>query len=281
MWHKIRETWSHADWFSAFPRWSGGYLQMMQDPLMQRLNDRGPLSLFAKELRANNGRFYLSAPFALFSILIMPLAILCDASPFVQILIILWNFGFIMNQVLTMLGLMASLEATGFSKSSALGGVGVAACAASWLSLSPLHSAVVVLIGSLAGGFLIGLGRWLLDRGRDIIMFGSQLVIHTLGQVVRQSLEFVLSGSVASDARSVNIAFRAWAGRREDRPWVRYGNLVNLRSVVWIVGLLSVALNLFALSKLDFQNVVLLLPSLLFSVSCLLGSIPPIAPAGQ
>ena len=271
MWHKIRETWSHADWFSAFPRWSGGYLQMMQDPLMQRLNDRGPLSLFAKELRANNGRFYLSAPFALFSILIMPLAILCDASPFVQILIILWNFGFIMNQVLTMLGLMASLEATGFSKSNALGGVGVAACAASWLSLSPLHSAVVVLIGSLAGGFLIGLGRWLLDRGRDIIMFGPQLVIHTLGQVVRQSLEFVLSGSVASDARSVNIAFRAWAGPREDRPWARYGNLVNLRSVVWIVGLLSVALNLFALSKLDFQNVVLLLPSLLFSVSCLLG----------
>src|SRR5205823_1827946 len=61
IWHKIRETWSHAEWFSAFPRWSGGYLQMMLDPIMQRINDDGPLSVFAKEVRANSGRFFLSA----------------------------------------------------------------------------------------------------------------------------------------------------------------------------------------------------------------------------
>ncbi len=61
LWHKIRETWSHSDWFTAFPRWSGGYLQMLQDPLMQRINDEGPMSVFAKELRANNGRFFLIA----------------------------------------------------------------------------------------------------------------------------------------------------------------------------------------------------------------------------
>jgi hypothetical protein len=41
--------------------------------------------------------------------------------------------------------------------------------------------------------------------------------------------------------------------------------------VVWGVGLLALILNLFALSHLDFLNVLLLLPSLMFSVSTLLG----------
>jgi len=87
LWHKLRESWSHAEWFSAFPRWSGGYLQMMLDPMMQRINDEGPLPVFAKEIRASGGRFFLSAPSALLSILAMPLAIIWDVSPFVQILI--------------------------------------------------------------------------------------------------------------------------------------------------------------------------------------------------
>jgi hypothetical protein len=272
MWHKIRETWSHADWFSAFPRWSGGYLQMMQDPLMQRISDNGPLSVFAKEVRANNGRFFLCAPFALLSILIMPLAIILDASPFVQILIVLWNAGFIMNQVLTSLGLVATLEATGFSRLSGLLG---AAAAAGWSlaggALSIAACALAMVLGFVAGGFLAGLGCWLYNRGRDIILFGPQLVIFALGQLVRQSLEFALSGAAAGDAKGVNIAFRSWVGPREDRPLLGYSHPLNLRSVVWVVGGLSVALNLIALSNLDFLNVVLLLPSLLFGVSCLAG----------
>ena len=72
MWHKIRETWSHAEWLSAFPRWSGGFVQMMHDPIMQQINDFGPLSIFAKEVRANSGRYFLTALFALASILLMP-----------------------------------------------------------------------------------------------------------------------------------------------------------------------------------------------------------------
>ena len=67
------------------------------------------------------------------------------------------------------------------------------------------------------------------------------------------------------------MAFRAWAGPREDRPAEGYANIVNLRSVVWGVGLGSMALNLIALTQLDFFNVLLLLPSLLFSVSTLIG----------
>jgi len=90
-WHKIRETWSHAEWLASFPRWSGGYLQMMHDPIMQRINDFGSSSVFAKEIRANSGRNFLTAPFALLNILLMPLAILLDLAPFVQILVVLWK----------------------------------------------------------------------------------------------------------------------------------------------------------------------------------------------
>ena len=64
---------------------------MMLDPMMQKISDYGPASVFAKELRACGGRFFLGAPAALLSILLMPLAIICDLSPFVQILILLWN----------------------------------------------------------------------------------------------------------------------------------------------------------------------------------------------
>jgi hypothetical protein len=129
----------------------------------------------------------------------------------------------------------------------------------------------LLVLGFLSGGFAMGAGRWLYYRGRDVVIFGPQLVIHTLGQIVRQSLEFVLSGAAANDAKAVNMAFRTWAGPREDRPLDQYQNLVNLRTVVWGVGLGSLLLNLFALANLDFLNVLLLLPSLMFSVSTLIG----------
>lgn len=270
-WHKLRETWSHAEWFSAFTRWSGGFLQMMHDPMMQRVNDDGPLSPLAKELRANNGRFYLSAPFAMLNILLMPLAIILGVSPFIQILVVLWNFGFVLNQVLTLHGLVASLEATGFYRGMALAGAALASALSAALPGWNPWAPALIAGGFMAGGFAPGLGRWLYDRGRDILLFGPQLVIHALGQFVRQSLEFVLSGASANDAKAVNIAFRAWAGPREDRPFEGYANLVNLRTVVWVVGVASLLLNLVSLSQLDFLNVVLLLPSLLFSVSVLLG----------
>ncbi len=271
MWHKLRECWSHAEWLSAFPRWSGGYLQMMLDPIMQRINDGGPLSVFAKEIRASGGRFFLSAPFALLSILLMPLAIICDISPFVQILVLLWNLGLVMNQVLTALGLVACLEGTGFNRLTAFAGAGAAAILGQEVPAFNSFTLPLVVAGFLAGGFCLGLGRWLYYRGRDVMLFGPQLVIHALGQVVRQSLEFVLSGASANDAKAVNMAFRTWVGPREDRPFETYQNFVNLRTVVWGVGLGSLLLNLFALANLDFLNVLLLLPSLMFSVSALVG----------
>jgi hypothetical protein len=271
LWHKIRETWSHAEWLAAFPRWAGGYFQMMLDPLMQQINDFGPFPVFAKEIRASGGRFFLGAPFALLSILLMPLAIIWDFSPFVQVLILLWNLGLVMNQVLTALGLVACLESTGFSRGMALAGATAAALLSRKVPALGPYGPAFMILGFLGGGFAMGLGRWLYYRGRDMVLFGPQLVIHVLGQVVRQSLEFVVSGASANDAQGVNMAFRAWVGPREDRPWLGYPNPINLRTVVWGVGLMSLLLNLFAAAHLDFLNVLLLLPSLMFSVSTLVG----------
>lgn len=271
IWHKIRETWSHSEWLASFPRWSGGYLQMMHDPIMQRVNDFGAVSVFAKEVRANSGRNFLSAPFALLNILFMPLAIMLDITPFIQILIVLWNFGFIMNQILTVHGLIAYLESSGFYRVPALAGVALAGVLS--LSQPVLQPFAPGLIAGafVAGGFFVGLSRWLYTRLRDMLLFGPQLVLHALGQVLRQTLEFTVSGASPQDARGVNMAFRAWAGPREDRPWEGYPQLINLKTVIWLVGLLSVILNLFALANLDMLNVLLLLPSLLFSASALLG----------
>jgi hypothetical protein len=271
IWHKIRETWSHSEWLASFPRWSGGYLQMMHDPIMQRVNDFGASSVFAKEVRAHSGRNFLSAPFALFNILFMPLAIMLDITPFIQILVVLWNFGFVMNQILTVHGLNTYLESSGFYRVPAFIGAGLAGA---WCWFSPAvqpFAPGLIVAGFLVGGFFVGLSRWLYTRMRDMLLFGPQLVLHALGQVVRQTLEFTVSGASPQDARGVNMAFRTWAGPREDRPWEGYLQFINLKTVIWGVGLLSVVLNLFALANLDMLNVLLLLPSLLFSASALLG----------
>jgi len=270
-WHKIRESWSHAEWLASFPRWSGGYLQMMQDGLMQRINDFGPLSIFARELRASSGRAYLTAPFALFNILFLPLAILLDVTPFVQILIVLWNFGFVMNQVLTLHGLNAYLEGAGFSRLGALTGIAFSGLAIAGMAGLQPYAAGLVLLSTFIGGYWSGMSRWAYTRLRDILLFGPQLILHGLGQIMRQTIEFVMSGAAATDAQRVNMAYRAWAGPREDQPLARYPHFINLRTVVWWIGLPSVALNLLALSNLDMFNVVLLLPSLLFSTSVLAG----------
>jgi hypothetical protein len=279
MWHKIRETWSHAEWLASFPRWAGGYIQMLHDPLMQRITDFGPQTVFAREIRSQSGRMFFSAPVALLHILSMPLAILLDLTPFVQILLVLWNLGFIFNQVLTVHGLNSYLEGAGFNRVCAILG-GIAAAVGCWLSSAAQPFAPgIILLSFLAGGFFVGLSRWLSTRFRDMLLFGPQLVLHTLGQLVRLSLEFTVSGASPEDAKSVNMAFRSWVGPREDRPLDRFPNFLNMRTIVWLIGVPYFALGLLALYHLDLLNVLLLFPLLCFSVSVVAGPFllkPPI-----
>ncbi|HMC27291.1 MAG TPA: hypothetical protein VKM56_05785, partial [Verrucomicrobiae bacterium] len=191
--------------------------------------------------------------------------------PFVQILLLLWNFGFVMNQVLTINALNTYLESSGFyAIPAALGGAAAGFLCLKLANVQAFAPAFVIL-GALAGGFIVGWTRWLYTRVRDLLLFGPQLVLHALGQIIRQSLEFVVSGASPEDAKGVNMAFRAWAGPREDRPLERFSSAINLKTVIWFFGMTSLVLNLLALFNLDLLNVLLLLPSLLFTVSILAG----------
>ena len=271
-WHKLRETWSHAEWFTAFPRWSGGFLQMMFDPIMQRIADMGPLSVFAKEVRANGGRFFLSTPLALLNLCIMPLAIVLDVSPFIGILVILWHLGFLVNQSFAFHGLLVYLERAGFSKITAC--IGAFAAWSISTGGGPLLQActpALMVLGFLVGGYAASLGRWFYDRARDLLLFGPQLVAYAAAQILRQKMEFVTSGADSEDASGVNMNFRTTIGRSENKPNERYRSRINLINVVWGIGLLLFLLNLYAMQKLDFLNALLLLPALLFSVSVLIG----------
>ena len=94
-----------------------------------------------------------------------------------------------------------------------------------------------------------------------MMLFGPQLVIHTLGQFVRQSLEFVLSGGAAQDAHHVDLK----APLKK-----KYDNIVNIR-VMFYVGLALLFVNIWAVLGLDVLNVLLLFPSLIFNISVLIG----------
>jgi len=86
--------------------------------------------------------------------------------------------------------------------------------------------------------------------------------------MTRLNLEFASSGSGANDAMGVNMAYRT-IRPNELEPARAYASWISLRTVVWGVGLSAFVLNVLAMYKLDFLNVLLLLPSLLFSVSTL------------
>ncbi|MFA7114137.1 MAG: DUF6531 domain-containing protein, partial [Candidatus Omnitrophota bacterium] len=187
-WHKIRESYSHISWFSAYPRWSGGYIQARDDYLMQTIHDYGPMSVYSKDIRRNGGRFFLTVRFAFLNIAIMALAVIFDLSPFSGILLIFWVMSLIFNQILTLHGLNSYLEASGFNRIFALIGFVTAG-----LLSANIWFAVLCAIPS---GFIAGIGRWLSGRVRDTLLFSIQLLVYCLSQslFIRQTLEFLRSG---------------------------------------------------------------------------------------
>jgi hypothetical protein len=222
LWHKIRETWSHAEWLAAFPRWSGGYVQMMLDPLMQRINDAGPLSVFAKEIRANGGRFFLVRR--------RSLEHSADATgdhrgclAFVQILIRLWNLGLVMNQVLTALGFIACLEATGFNRLTGLVGVlGAGILVGTNTTLVPF-GLLSCWQAFWAAACFVWSGRWLYYRGRDLVLFGHNWSSTTLGQVVAtKSGVWFFRALRPTMPRPSILPSAAGLWPREDRPFDKY-----------------------------------------------------------
>ncbi|MBF0490321.1 MAG: MFS transporter, partial [Candidatus Omnitrophica bacterium] len=253
MWHKIRESASHYDWMSAFPRWAGGFPQKKMDPMMQKVFDYGRMNFFAKEIRDNGGRFFLSAPLALLFIVVMPFAVKLGVMPFVGINLIFAALGILFNQVQTLSGLLAYLEAHGFNRYTAA----LSGAMAAYLTGNP----AIAFIAFIAGGFALPFARWISTRPRDMIHFGTQLVIHVLGQIIRQPLVFVMSGALKMDAYSVDM--REYVNKA-------YADFLSIKSV-WRLGFVLFIADIIAISSLDMLNGLFLLPTLMFSVSLLLG----------
>ncbi len=266
-WHKIRETYAQHEWMAAFPRWSGGFPQLMMDKMMQKIQDYGPQSIFAKEIRDNGGRFFLTAPHGILFILLIPIAIKFGFLPFIGVNLVFAILGGMFNQVLTFNGLIAYLEAHEFYTKTAVVFALVAAAIVGIFGGDP----VSVYLAFLAGGFIIGLSRWLSNRPRDFLLFATQQMIHLLGQAARQSLKFTLSGADAED--SISVEMRKHVTRK-------YENFINMK-VIWGFGLLLFGLNLWALSGLDMLNVILLLPSLLFNLGLVIGMFVMKTPEGH
>ncbi|MCR4338069.1 MAG: hypothetical protein NUV91_09730, partial [Candidatus Omnitrophica bacterium] len=187
-WTKFREAYSHKEWMAAYPRWSGGSIQAGNDYLTQQLEDYGPRSFAAKEVRRNGGRFFWSARFGFFNIFMGIIAVVLNLSPFAGILVAFWAIGAVFNQVLTLHGLVAYMRGKGFNHLTALIGL----VAGFFLTGNVLWA---VLAGNL-GGFIVAAGAWLAGRVRDMHLFPPQLVIHTFAQepFMTQFLRFVLSG---------------------------------------------------------------------------------------
>ncbi|MFH2144505.1 MAG: hypothetical protein ABII75_00535 [Candidatus Omnitrophota bacterium] len=274
IWTKQRESWSHAAWCSAFPRWSGGFPQKVFDKTMQNISELGPLSVFAKEIRANSSRFFLTAPWALLGIVIYPLAILAGVSPFVGIMLVFWYTSLLFNQILTVHGLVHYLEGSGFTKWMAV----VGALLAYLFGLN----ASGIIIGYLIGGFIIGLGRWLFNRGTDALVFASQTVVHSLGQFIRQTLEFKLSGEGGKDPKGVDMRWRSTVGGNEDDPKGTFANFVNFRTVIRTLAFPLFVLYIVAIGwQLDFVNVLMLMPFIGFVIGLMVGPFTSSVPKGE
>ncbi|MBI3314693.1 MAG: hypothetical protein HYZ86_01950, partial [Candidatus Omnitrophica bacterium] len=177
LWFKFRESYALNEWELAPNRWSSGLAQTERDPLMQRINEYGPLSYFDREQRQSAADFYHITPYAFLSLFLTPLLILWGASPFVGVAIHLFALGFILNQILTLHSLAAAIRDSGFS------------------------------------GFL----RWFTTRARDIRLFAPRLALEAIGYFFglfgyQSTYRFLLSGAKGMRDERQPLS-KAWASQ--------------------------------------------------------------------
>lgn len=157
--HKMRESEHYSEWEAAPPRWSSGLLQSIESLLNQQANEFGPNSYFEKEARQTNADHYLLGPLVLFDLVMMPLSVVFDLSPFVGISLLFWVPGIVINQISTLNALLADVRHMGF-----------------WP----------------------GVGQWLSDRVSDSLLFSARTVRDALAQFfgyTGPTFEFKISGT--------------------------------------------------------------------------------------
>jgi len=261
--HKLRETESQRYWWGAFIRWSGGFLQKAKDLIMQRIHDYGPFSVFLKEVRRGAGRFFLSAPFALFNIALMALLVRYNLMPFIGINLAFWLIGIILNQILTAHGGIAYQKGAGFNYIAGyIPGMIVASIVLSWTGLDANTAFNLALplavIAFIISGFAVGTSRWLTTRFRDMIGLAMLQIVHVTGQFVRQTLEFVISGE---DKGETSI----WEMIKKPFTKDMQANFFTVRTAV-IVGVVLTLLNLMIIRDLTTLNLIMLFTTLMVDI---------------
>jgi hypothetical protein len=269
-WVKQRETYSLLAWFSAFPRWAGGFLQKMNSIIAQEIGELGPLSIFAKEVRAQNARFYTIARFAAIFIVLIPISSILGFSPFEGVLVKLLIIALFFNQVQTLNGLIFYLKSRGFNWIGAtIGAIGVSLVSFVFGFWHPS----LVYFGFFIGGFSKPISHWLQRRGIDFVRWPKQLVIHTLGQRLYQSLKFDLGGDSLNGFRDIDMSQAIKNGG---------ATFLNIRTAFIFWGLFLYALYMTAITfNLTILNVVLLYPFIIFSVGVMLGPFVTNVPKGD
>ncbi|RLF32343.1 MAG: hypothetical protein DRN07_05220, partial [Thermoplasmata archaeon] len=268
---KSRETWTLLACLAAWPRWAGGFFQKLMSPVMQQIVELGPFSIFAKEGRAHEARFYTSARLAALFIILMPISTIFGFSPFQGVVLKLAAMGIYFNQVLVLMGLVTFLKAQGFNRVSAIIGAGFG-LSVGWILWGSFNPALFYL-GFWLGGFIKGFSRWLYNRGLDSVRFPIQLIIHTLGQRLYQSIKFELGGDKTYDYRGRDIKSELRA---------KYPKFLNIRNIwLWY----GIGLYLLFLVSLTFQsiftNVLLLFPFLMVPTGILVGLFVSNVPKGK
>ncbi|RKY86547.1 hypothetical protein DRQ11_08245, partial [candidate division KSB1 bacterium] len=226
LWRKMRETWSHADWFSAFIRWSGGTPQLMSDKDVQETQDLSPLFVDAREVRAQKGKFFTLAKEVLNFIWLLPISSILGFCPFEGMDILLIITGIVLNRVLTFFGLVSDLDRCGFNKVSAIiGSLGTILFSCFFLHL-PFSLPIIMksaIVGMFLGGFIVGLKTWFKNVIKHSVLFILQPVIHDEGQIERQTLRFSISGASDKDREGVEIRERIPANKFFFRAFWIYG----------------------------------------------------------
>jgi hypothetical protein len=201
LWHKKRETYSVWSWISAMPRWAGGALQKMFDKTMQSIFEFGPLSIFAKAVCVQGSRYFITIPFAFVFILLVPFAIILSVSPFKDAILSILVLGMLFNQILAGHSLILYIDQTGYSKGFALL-AGATTFAA--YCMFPTINVTWIFAAFFVGGLVEGLLKWIVTRPRDLILFPTLLIIQMLGQFIRQTCEFAISGHNDTNFHQVN-----------------------------------------------------------------------------
>lgn len=259
--NKMRESKDYAEWKAAPPRWSSGLIQSMESMLNQQVNEFGPESYAEKEARQTNADHYLLGPLVLFDLLMMPISIWFDWSPFVGISLLFWIPGIVLNQISTLNSLLAYVRHMGF-----------------WA----------------------GLGRWLSLRISDALLFSSRTVRDALAQIAGYfgvSFEFKMSGG--GGANPMHVIFPFWyktvemevdGKKKKETKFTLWGGDTKFLDVftewfsffnTFLFGFILLITNGVALLFLDATNAVMMILSLWFAVGVCFGPFLKSAKKGE